>query len=245
MTTEDTTLDTVETLDGELVKQLSEKQAKVLDKKVRAARDKVTTSAGTWYDRSEALLDLVEQAERGEIHKALGVSWAAWFKDAAQIHPIDRPERKNLVALMTGKNLSQRAIAAALGVSKGSVQNDQRELEQAGGQDCPPDNVVSLNGTTQPRKHKKSEPESTDPITTFIAAVAPETVDPQPEPKPSPLIDDFRDAVPQLRNDIALLRESLDDERFSKARRAIRKAFLDDLLTAHDGLTDVIAAVDE
>jgi len=166
---------------------------------------------------------------------ALGVSWPAWFADAAQIHPGDRAERKSLVALMSGKKLSQRAISDVLGVSKGTVQNDQRELEQ-GGQSCPlPDNMVSLNGTTQPRKHNKSEPETVEP--------EPEPVDTQPEPKPSPLIDDFRDAVPQLRNDISLMLDSLDDERFLKARSAIRKAFLDDLLDAENALKTVIAAV--
>jgi len=244
--TNTTELDTVETVDGELVAPLSEKEAKALDKKVRAARAKVTTTAGTLVDRSEVLLDLIEQAARGEIHKALGVSWPAWFKDAAQIQPVNRAERKSLVALMSGKQLSQRLVADVLGVSKGTVQNDQCELEQ-GGQGCPlPENVVSLNGTTQPRKHNKSEPETVEPepeSSDNSETVDPETVEPQPQSKQPPLTDDFRDAVPQIRANIELLLDSLADDRFPEARSAIKKAFLDDLLDAKNGLERVIAEV--
>jgi hypothetical protein len=57
---------------------LGKREAKALDVKVRAAAAKVITDAGK-------LAPLLEEAERGEIHRALGCSARAWLADAVQI----------------------------------------------------------------------------------------------------------------------------------------------------------------
>jgi|SRR5271166_347425 len=69
---------------------LSERQARELDKKARAASDRVATNVN-------ALLDLLGQAQTGSIHVALGCSWRTWFKDAVRITSADGVDRKTLV----------------------------------------------------------------------------------------------------------------------------------------------------
>lgn len=97
---------------------LSKREAKALDKRIRTASDKFSTS-------TENLLDLLEQAAQGQIHVALELpSWTAWFKDAVQVSVSDRFERKELVKLMSGKGMSQRAIAGTLGVGQATVSRD-------------------------------------------------------------------------------------------------------------------------
>jgi hypothetical protein len=94
------------TIVGEIVEPLSKPQAKALDKRIRSASDKVASNFNL-------LLDLLEEAARGQIHRSLGASsWTAYVKDAVQINISDRIERKSLVSLMSGKGMSQPAIAA-------------------------------------------------------------------------------------------------------------------------------------
>src|SRR6185312_6935765 len=89
---------------------LTERQAKALNKKIEAASEKVSASR-------EQLVDLLDEAARGQIHIALGyASWTAWFSETVQIRPLDVADRKELVKMMTSKGMSQRAAAKALGV---------------------------------------------------------------------------------------------------------------------------------
>jgi hypothetical protein len=107
-------------------KALNKKQAQALDKKIKVTRDRVVRNIDQAQTHFDYLLTLLEQAERGDIHKALGCkSWPAYLKDTVRIVPVDRAERKLLVSVMSGNGLSQRAIADVLGVSKKTVQNDQ------------------------------------------------------------------------------------------------------------------------
>jgi hypothetical protein len=107
-----------EPIEGEVVEPLTEKAAKALDKKIRATSDKVTTNVNL-------LIELLDQAERGQIHEALAYpSWTAWVKDAVQISIPDPEERKALVSLMSGKGMSTRAIAGSLRISKSQAARD-------------------------------------------------------------------------------------------------------------------------
>lgn len=83
-------------VDAGIIEPLSKPQAKALDKRIRTASDKVATSVNT-------LLNLLEEAAPGQIHRALGAtSWTAWFRDAVQL------ERKSLMSLMSGRAMSQK-----------------------------------------------------------------------------------------------------------------------------------------
>jgi hypothetical protein len=108
-------------VDAEIVVEpgpLAEREAKALDEQIR------TTSKLLAQD-VDLLLNLLERAEAGDIHVALGfASWTAYVKDAVQFAPTDKDERKMLVSLMSGKGMSQRAIAGTLGVGLGTVNRD-------------------------------------------------------------------------------------------------------------------------
>jgi hypothetical protein len=131
---------------------LTKAKAKALDKKIRAASDKVSTS-------TENLLDLLEEAAAGNIHEALELpSWTAWFADAVQISISDKHERKELVKLMSGKGMSQRAIAGTLGVSQKTVDRDLDGEQVADGE-----TVTGLNGVEKPKTKAKAVAAEEDP----------------------------------------------------------------------------------
>jgi DNA invertase Pin-like site-specific DNA recombinase len=73
----------------------------------------------------DALAVLIEEATSRNIHVALGYSsWTAWFTESVQITAADKYQRKALVSLMSGKGMSQRAIAGSLGVDQSTVNRD-------------------------------------------------------------------------------------------------------------------------
>jgi hypothetical protein len=196
-------------IDAEVV-QLTEKQAKALDKRVRAASDKLSTS-------TDNLLGLLEEAAAGEIHVALGLSsWTAWFKDAVQIQVSDRFQRKELVNLMSGKGMSQRAIAGTLGVSQKTV---DRDLE---GQEFESDTVTSLDGAERARNGKPVEPEEEPPL----------DVESEPIMEPVKAVDivtAFSDEVANLFAAENELSQLMLEDKWGSARKRVAKASLNDV----------------
>lgn len=220
---------------GELVEQpvpeqLSEKDAKALDKKVRAASDKASS-------QMETLLSLLEQAAAGSIHVALGLpSWTAWVKDAAVITLSDRFERKELAKLMSGKGMSQRAIAGALGVAQKTIDRDLdgEEVEEGA-------TVTSLDGAERPKTKPKAEvplsnPESDDPDD-FIDA---EVVEP-PTPA-ADLVVAFNDETTNLWGACSELEDLLTEEKWGNARKRVANANLNHI---QDVITKLQVIVDD
>jgi len=128
---------------------LSTSEAKALDKKIRATTTKVN-------DNMSLLFDLMEQAVEGEIHKPLGyASISDYFSEAVDIAPSSASERKIMATLMSGKGLSQRAIASALNVSVGTVKSDLSDAEKGA--------TVSPDGRTfTPREVEEEEEDATE-----------------------------------------------------------------------------------
>jgi len=217
---------TVAMISAEIVKApepLSESKAKALDKKIRAACIKVSDNAAT-------LLDLLEEAAVGQIHVAMGYdNWAAYVKDAVNITPADINERKALVSMMSGKGLSQRAIANVVGVDQKTISNDLRSSEENSSVD-----ITGLDGRAYKRKEKEPAPEPLDV----------EEVEP-PAEKIRPVSQDFRDEMYNLQNTVAAFKDILEDERFPKATKAIAKRHMNDLQDAIKDLQGVIDALME
>lgn len=189
----------------EVVQPLSKTQAKSLDKKIRTASDKVSTN-------TESLLKLLEEAAAGQIHLALELpSWTAWFKDAVQIQISDKFERKELAKLMSGKGMSQRAIAGSLGVSQKTVDRDLEGEETEEGA-----TVTSLDGAERPKNGKAKDPEPE-----YIEA---EVVD---EPTPAAdLVTAFNDETATLWASASELKLFLEEEKWGNARKRVAKANL-------------------
>lgn len=196
---------------------LSKREAKALDKRIRAASDKLSTA-------SDNLLDLLEQAAAGQIHEALGLpSWTAWFKDAVQIQVSDRFERKELAKLMAGKGMSQRAIAGSLGVSQKTVDRDLEGEEYEEGA-----TVVSLDGAERPRNGKaKADDEPID--------VEAEEIPDKPTPA-ADIVVAFNDEVANLWAAQSELVEFTHEEKWAGARKRVAKQNL-------NNLQEVIAAL--
>ena len=213
--------------EGEVVgpQALNKKQAKALEKKLRAAADKVETNFN-------ALLDLMEQAFLGEIHKALGLkSWSAYIADAANINVSDKWEREALVSLMSGKGMSQRAIASALGVSVSTVNRDLSGVPSGTREpDADPVPTTGIDGKTYKRKDIESEQEPLD-VEEVAAEPEPEQ-QPEPEPKQVPLTRDFREEMDRLLIDVQAFKDILDDDRFDEARERIATTHLNKLQQA-------------
>lgn len=199
-------------IDAEVVEPLTKSAAKTLDKKIRSASDKVSAS-------TENLLTLLEQAAEGQIHVALELpSWTAWFKDAVQIQVSDKFERKELVKLMSGKGMSQRAIAGSLGVSQKTVDRDLEDEEPE--QDA---TVTSLDGVERPKggKSKDVEPEPVD------------VEEEQAPDEPMPAVDIVSTFYDEMANLVAAQSELTflvhNEEKWPNARKRVAKQSLNNL----------------
>lgn len=130
---------------------LTEAKARSLDKKIRSAGDKVASGFDT-------LLTLMEQATEGSIHLALGfVSLSAYFNEAIRIAPTDTDERQLMAGAMSGKGMSQRAIAKALGVSQSTVRDDLKDVSSDDSPGGEPAVTVGVDGKEYARPEKPAE----------------------------------------------------------------------------------------
>lgn len=230
-TTAEVELYEADTEEGSVVvhEPLSEKAAKALDKKIRAASDKLST-------QTESLLNLLEEAAAGSIHEALGLpSWTAWFKDAVQINVSDRFERKELVKMMSGKGMSQRAIAGSLGVSQKTVDRDLEGEEVEEGA-----TVTSLDGAERPKtKAKDAEPEEiSDEADELDNVIDAEVVEP---PTPAvELVESFNDETINLWGAWSELKDLMTEEKWGGARKRVANANLNHIQDVIVGLQAIV-----
>jgi hypothetical protein len=125
----------------EVIAPLDRDAAVRLDKRIRLMAD-------TARDNLAKIAMLVDEAKAGQIHEALGFpSWTAYLADAlgGQLE-LSTDTRRAVVELMAGEGMSQRAIAAAVGVSQKTV---DRDLDKVSHGDSPePAPVTGLDGKT-------------------------------------------------------------------------------------------------
>lgn len=218
-----TEIATLEPLEAEIVEPLNKTDAKRLDKKIRSSNDRLNNYGAKMEDEFAVLAKLLDEAAEGQIHKALGLkSWTAYVKDAVQFRPSNREERKAVVAMMSGKLLSQRTIADVLGISQKTV---DRDLD---GEEFESDTIETVDGKTAPRNKP------------------PKDVEPEDEPPAhqTSVTEDFRDEVYQLQNNVQAFKDVLDDERFPKARARLAKSkAVNDFRSAIDELEDLLVII--
>jgi hypothetical protein len=95
--------------------------AEELDRRLRAASDRVANDL-------DELLNLIEQAVEYRIWETLGYpSLAAYLFDAVRYAPTDRNDRKKIVALMAQREVTNRSLAALLGVDESTIRADRKE----------------------------------------------------------------------------------------------------------------------
>jgi transposase len=209
---------------------LTEKAAKALDKKIRTASDRLSTT-------TENLLNLLEEAAAGAIHEALGLpSWTAWFKDAVQINVSDRFERKELVKMMSGKGMSQRAIAGSLGVSQKTVDRDLEGEEVEEGA-----TVTSLDGAERPKNGKAPHPAAEDAEAEEDSGedyIEAEVVEP-PTPA-AEIVESFNDETINLWGAWSELKDLMTEEKWAGARKRIANANLNHIQDVIAGLQTIV-----
>jgi hypothetical protein len=118
----------------EVIAPLDPGSSERLDRRIRLMAD-------TIRDNIAKLTGLIEEAKQGQIHVALGfASWTAYLADALGGRlELDTDSRREVVALMSGEGMSQRAIAQAVGVSQKTVDRDLDKGTQVSHGDSPDD----------------------------------------------------------------------------------------------------------
>lgn len=113
------------------------------------------------------LLPLIKRAFEGRADRALGYdSWLAYCD--AELRGLRLPveDRRAAVAELREAGMSTRAVAAALGVAKGTVDNDLARLAKSGQSPEVPETVESLDDRRRPASRPTppaaSEPEGVD-----------------------------------------------------------------------------------
>jgi hypothetical protein len=244
-----------EPIEGEVVEPLGKRAAKALDTKIRAASERISRAIDKVQTDYLALAELIDEARRGQIYQALEYSsWTAWVKDAVQIIVTDKVERKELVALMSDKGMSTRAIAGTLNVSKSQVARDAAAAAPNG---APEDELAKarkskgLDGKNYPasrippKKKPVKVPEHLEPEPLDVDEVPPTPADDPLEPKAPSNAQDWRDEVYKLQLCVSSFRDIIyEDERFDRSHISglkITQEFrtclneLDELLDVIDG----------
>lgn len=216
---------------------LTKAKAKQLDNRIRKACDKLVAENEKLAASADALMKMLQEASEGKIHVALGLSsWTAWFKDAVRVDPVDREERKSLVAIMSGKGMSQRQIAEVLGISQKTV---DRDLDGVAESDDSPVDTLGSDGKTYKR----------GPVADTDAEVIDVEYDEEPveeeddEPmKAVDIVSEFDDETINLVNAVSAMSELTQEPNWPKAIKRIFKADLNHL---GDAITDLQKFVDQ
>jgi hypothetical protein len=96
----------------------------------RRLTERIRYSALAVRDGMEKLQTLVEEAQAGQAHVALGYkSWTAYLADTLGHEPLRLPrdQRQELVGYLAGEGMSTRAIAPIVGVHHDTVASDLRQ----------------------------------------------------------------------------------------------------------------------
>ncbi|MFJ9365425.1 hypothetical protein ACIRRA_13535 [Nocardia sp. NPDC101769] len=183
----------------------------------------------------EVVWGLVTQAYLDRVWKTLGYSsWDEYCtKEFGSCRlQLPREERQEIVASMRELGMSTRAIAAATGLSVGTVHN-----EATGVQNRTPDSVVGYDG-----KAYRSKPVEREPVASLDGGSSEDPADKATPParRRRPIVEAF-DAV---RYDLLKRAESLArlaaDDRFDRNAEQLAHRYRFDLIQARDAIQAVI-----
>ncbi|SUA80407.1 Uncharacterised protein [Nocardia otitidiscaviarum] len=177
----------------------------------------------------EQVWALIEQAFTARAWVALGYpSWDAYCAsefDRSRLR-IPREERAEVVASMREIGMSTRAIAAATGVSKGTVQNDLA----AGGQDCPPGPVTGLDDKQYPTKPAARQGDSPSHADDSAAGTR----------RRRPITEAFDTTRYELGRRAESLARLAADDRFDRHAAQLAHRYRGDLIRARDAIQTVL-----
>lgn len=238
-------------VDAEVV-PMDKADAQRLDKAIRLL-------VGTIRDQFERLQAKVADAKTGEAWKALGFSsWTAYLADVLGSQPLllPKPERRELVEFLWSEGMSQRAISAATGVSKGTVNNDLRS-QLAANRSASRDEVPKTGHLTLTDDVKKTLASNRQAVADQVAqekrtettgldgkVYTRPTVVPEPEkrkPPRKPLPDAYKKAAYDFHQAFERLERLTNDDRFLAHRETIYATEYGRLSTIEDRFIDLMA----
>jgi DNA-directed RNA polymerase specialized sigma24 family protein len=225
-------------------------EARKLDNRIRTLAHSID---GSW----NSLEKLIAKAKPSEIHVALGfTSWTTYIADIAksEMPNVARSaaQRRQVVALLSGEGMSQRAIADAVGVSKKTVQNDQATIEVDTKYPPEPDAIeaqqVLHDATPDTRTEQEPDPDPL-PDTSVADAITritgrdgktyPAQASTPKAPRRQPITDSFRSAVYKLSRAADTVERLSRDDRFPQNLDSLAYS-RSDLILARDALQGVI-----
>lgn len=181
----------------------------------RRLTERIRYSALGVRDGMEKLQNLVDQAQAGSAHIALGFkSWTDYLSQTLGQEPLRlaRDDRQALVGYLAGEGMSTRAIAPIVGASQSVVDRDIR-VTQNGSVERPA-TVTSLDGRQRPATHVRAAPRRPLPVA-------------------------YRDTAEKALRDVQSLSRLHQDTRFTANRAAVgRHAHL--LARAANELCDLL-----
>lgn len=202
--------------------------AERLDTKLRALARALDWNWG-------AIVSVIAEAKAREIHKGLGFkSWPEYIADVAgkEMPNVSRSveQRRQVVALLAGEGMSQRAIADTVGVSQSTVRDDFAEVS----------------------RNYSPEPVDLDEQMRLDVTPEPATVtgrDGKTYPKPKPqerqpkrsntFVDRFDRVLSQLQSDALRLQLLTKEEEFAENINELRRQNLNSVEWAQDIVAEV------
>lgn len=140
-----------------------------LDKKLRLL-------AGDIAHKMEMFKPLIAEAKSKEIHKDLGFnSWPAYIADVIGkcMRRLPADDRAQIVTMLAGEGMSNRAIADAVGVSHPTVIRDRAAVEVVHPVPPEPATVTGIDGKSYPPRPKpEPKPKRRKPITKVFDRLA-------------------------------------------------------------------------
>jgi lambda repressor-like predicted transcriptional regulator len=154
---------------------------KNLDKRLR-------TQARAFDHRWQRLEPLIAEAKTRQIHKDLGFkSWPDYIADVTrtEMPNVSRhvDDRRQVVALLAGEGMSQRAIADAVDVSQSTIRDD---LAQVSRNHSPEPETIDAEVVDEDAAIVESHNSEPTPITGRDGKTYPRKPKPEPKPKPNP-----------------------------------------------------------
>ena len=194
--------------------------------------------------------ELVEEAKRGRVHEVLGYeSWTAYLANAlgGQLQ-LEGDARHEVVSFLAGEGMSVRAIAAATGVSKSTVDRDLAQVSQTrtpatGGH----------AGSGVPQRDTSNGDRSVGSITPEVTGLDGKQYPRHPrEPKPppatpngprrtprKPITEAFAEAAHDLTKVAERIGRLAEDDRFAKNANALTSR-ASDIIRSRETLDRVI-----
>lgn len=210
----------------------------------RRLTERIRITAHNARDNLTKLRDLVDEAQHGQAHLALGyASWTAYLSDVLGDEPLRlaRDQRQELVGYLAGEGMSTRAIAPIVGVSQKTVVKDAQVIPQVSPAPAPKVN------TTTGEVSDDFEPEPTPLVppakVTGLDGKQYTRPVPAPEPKAPPrraLTAQFFDATYDLGKAIERVARLADDDRLPQNADQVAARHRNDLIRYRDLLQEVI-----